>query len=121
MWLNCRKKLGKPEAGPLRVVTEGIVTRPPPTEGRYERRIVGARADVSVHCDVRPKVNICDFRVCFMVTFTCRIPDSMAGRLSLADVRSWHTAFLRTPRALPADPGSGYERVSLTLPIRIRF
>ena len=51
-----------------------------------------------------------------MPTFTFRIPDSMAGRLSSADVRSWLTDFQRNPHLLPSDPGSGYERVSLTLP-----
>jgi hypothetical protein len=51
-----------------------------------------------------------------MATFTFRIPDSMAGRLSSPEVRSWLSQFLRNPRPLPPDPGSGYERISLTLP-----
>ena len=51
-----------------------------------------------------------------MMTFTFRIPDSMAGRLCSAEMRSWLTWFLRNPHPLPPDPGSGYERTSLTLP-----
>ena len=51
-----------------------------------------------------------------MTTFTFRIPDWMAGRFSSSDVRSWLTQFLRNPHPLPPDPGSGYERISLTLP-----
>src|SRR6266851_5066358 len=51
-----------------------------------------------------------------MATFTFRIPDSMAGRLGSAEMRSWLAQFLRSPYSLPPDPGSGYERVSLTLP-----
>ena len=51
-----------------------------------------------------------------MATFTIRIPDSMAGRLSSSEMRSWLTQFLRNPHPLPPDPGSGYERISLTLP-----
>jgi hypothetical protein len=51
-----------------------------------------------------------------MATFTFRIPDSMAGHLSSAEMRSWLTQFLRNPHPLPPDPGSGYERISLTLP-----
>lgn len=31
-------------------------------------------------------------------------------------MRSWLTQFLRNPRPLPPDPGSGHERISLTLP-----
>lgn len=31
-------------------------------------------------------------------------------------MRSWLTQFLRNPRSLPPDLGSGYERISLTLP-----
>jgi len=50
-----------------------------------------------------------------MATFTLRIPDSMAGRLSSGEMRSWLTEFLRNPHPLPPDPGSGYERISLTL------
>jgi len=51
-----------------------------------------------------------------MATFTFRIPDLMAGHLSSAEMRSWLTQFLRNPHPLPPDPGSGYERISLTLP-----
>jgi hypothetical protein len=51
-----------------------------------------------------------------MATFTFRVPDSMTGRLSSAEMRSWLTQFVRNPYSLPPDPGSGYERVSLTLP-----
>jgi|SRR5271167_1528900 len=51
-----------------------------------------------------------------MATFTFRIPDSMAGHLSSSEMRSWLTEFLRNPHPLPPDPGSGYERISLTLP-----
>jgi hypothetical protein len=49
-------------------------------------------------------------------TFTFRIPDNMTGRLSSAEMRSWLTQFLHDPHPLPPDPGSGYERTSLTLP-----
>jgi hypothetical protein len=51
-----------------------------------------------------------------MATFTFRIPDSMTGRLNSAEMRAWLTQFLRNPHPLPPDPGSGYERISLTLP-----
>jgi hypothetical protein len=51
-----------------------------------------------------------------MATFTFRIPNNMAGRLSSAAMRSRLTQFLRNPHSLPPDPGSGYERTSLTLP-----
>ena len=51
-----------------------------------------------------------------MATFTFRIPDSMAGRLSSSEMRSWLAQFLRNPHPLPPDPGSGCERISLTLP-----
>jgi len=51
-----------------------------------------------------------------MATFTFRIPDDMAGHLNSGEVRSWLTQYLRNPYSLPPDPGSGYERVSLTLP-----
>ena len=51
-----------------------------------------------------------------MATFTFRIPDSMAGRLSSAEMRAWLSQFLRSPYFLPGDPGSGSERISLTLP-----
>jgi hypothetical protein len=51
-----------------------------------------------------------------MKTFTLRGPDGMAEQLSSATMRTWLEDFLRNPHALPPDPGSGYERVSLTLP-----
>ncbi|PYJ27266.1 MAG: hypothetical protein DME89_09710 [Verrucomicrobia bacterium] len=51
-----------------------------------------------------------------MDTFTFRVPDSLAGRLSSVQMRAWLADFLRQPHILPADPGSGEERVSLTLP-----
>jgi hypothetical protein len=51
-----------------------------------------------------------------MATFTLRVPDVMAGRLDSAQMRSWLSDFLQYPHALPPDPGSGYERVCLTLP-----
>lgn len=51
-----------------------------------------------------------------MATFTFRIPSGMAGRLNSAEMRTWLTQFLRSPYYLPPDPGSGSERISLTLP-----
>jgi len=51
-----------------------------------------------------------------MDTFTFRVPDSLAGRLSSVQMRAWLADFLRQPHILPGDPGSGEERVSLTLP-----
>jgi hypothetical protein len=51
-----------------------------------------------------------------VATFTIRLPDSMAGQLGSAEVRDWLGDFLRAPRQLPDDPGSGDFRVSLTLP-----
>jgi hypothetical protein len=59
---------------------------------------------------------MCNFTAIAMATFTFRIPDSVTGRLSSAQMRSWLADFLRQPHALPADPGSGEERISLTLP-----
>jgi len=50
-----------------------------------------------------------------MTTFTLRASEALAGRLSSAEMRSWLEDFLRYPHALPADPGSGRGRVSLTL------
>ncbi|HTR22827.1 MAG TPA: hypothetical protein VMI10_02520 [Terriglobales bacterium] len=44
-------------------------------------------------------------------TFTFRIPSSMAGRLTSAEMRAWIGDFLRSPHALPPDPGPGYERI----------
>ena len=32
-----------------------------------------------------------------MATFTVRVPDSMAGRLSSVEMRTWLTQFLRSP------------------------
>jgi len=51
-----------------------------------------------------------------MATFTLRITNALAGRLASTEMRSWLTDFLRLPRPLPPDPGSGEERISLTLP-----
>lgn len=51
-----------------------------------------------------------------MTTFTLRASEELAGRLSSAEMRSWLSDFLRQPHTLPPDPGSGYGRVSLTLP-----
>jgi hypothetical protein len=51
-----------------------------------------------------------------MTTFTFRVSDSLADRLSSAQMRSWIAEFLRQPHPLPRDPGSGPARVSLTLP-----
>jgi len=50
-----------------------------------------------------------------MTTFTIRVPLSMAGRLSSAQMRAWINDFLRAPGDLPGDPGPGETRVSLTL------
>ena len=50
-----------------------------------------------------------------MATFTFRIHDSMAGRLSSSEMRAWLTQFLRNPCSLPPDPGSSAERISQTL------
>ncbi len=54
-----------------------------------------------------------------METFTFRVPESLAGRLSSVQMRAWLADFLRQPHILPADPGSGEERVSLTLPSEV--
>lgn len=51
-----------------------------------------------------------------MTTFTLRASEALAGRLSSAEMRLWLDDFLRQPHTLPPDPGSGYGRVSLTLP-----
>ncbi len=51
-----------------------------------------------------------------MTTFTIRIPYGMAGRLRSSDVRRWLADFSSRPVSLPADPGPGDFRVSLTLP-----
>ncbi len=51
-----------------------------------------------------------------MTTFTLRASHELAARLSSAEMRSWLDDFVRMPRALPVDPGSGDGRVSLTLP-----
>ena len=50
-----------------------------------------------------------------MTTVTVRVPESMAERLTSAQMRSWLVDFLRRPHSLPPDPGSGEQRVSLTL------
>jgi hypothetical protein len=50
-----------------------------------------------------------------MATFTFRIPDSMAGRLSSAEMRAWLSQYLTNSHPLPSDPGPGCERISLTL------
>ena len=67
-------------------------------------------------CSARSVQCMCNFTAIAMATFTFRIPDSVTGRLSSAQMRSWLADFLRQPHALPADPGSGEERISLTLP-----
>jgi hypothetical protein len=51
-----------------------------------------------------------------METFTFRIPESLVARLSSAEMRTWLRDFLRQPYQLPADPGPGGARMSLTLP-----
>lgn len=50
-----------------------------------------------------------------MTTFTLRVSQELAVRLSSAQMRSWLDAFLQQPHALPIDPGPGDERISLTL------
>lgn len=51
-----------------------------------------------------------------MTTFTLRGSKSLIARLSSAAMRSWLEDFLRDPYFLPPDPGSGDQRISLTLP-----
>ena len=51
-----------------------------------------------------------------MTTFTLRAPEEITARLTSAEMRSWLHAFICQPHPLPPDPGSGYGRVSLTLP-----
>ncbi len=51
-----------------------------------------------------------------IATFTIRVPVRLTARLNSAEMRSWLADFLRQPHALPADPRSGQERISLTLP-----
>jgi hypothetical protein len=51
-----------------------------------------------------------------MTTFTFRVSNSLADRLSSARMRSWIAEFLRQPQPLPLDPGPGQDRISLTLP-----
>jgi len=51
-----------------------------------------------------------------METFTFRISESLARRLSSAQMRDWLGEFQRQPCQLPADPGPGEARISLTLP-----
>src|SRR5712691_211927 len=50
-----------------------------------------------------------------MTTVTLRVPESMAEHLTSAQMRSWLLDFLRRAHSLPPDPGSGEQRVSLTL------
>jgi hypothetical protein len=50
------------------------------------------------------------------MTFTFRLPNSLADQVSSGQMRSWIAEFLRQPHPLPQDPGSGPSRVSLTLP-----
>jgi hypothetical protein len=50
------------------------------------------------------------------MTFTFRLPVSLADRVSSAQMRSWIAEFLCQPHPLPQDPGSGPVRLSLTLP-----
>jgi hypothetical protein len=50
-----------------------------------------------------------------LTTITLRVSDSLASYLSSSQMRSWLDAFLRQPHLLPADPGPGDARVSLTL------
>lgn len=51
-----------------------------------------------------------------MTTFTLRAPEEMTTMLTSAEMRSWLYDFIHQPHPLPPDPGSGYGRVSLTLP-----
>jgi hypothetical protein len=50
-----------------------------------------------------------------MTTFTIRASEEITTRLTSAEMRSWHD-FICQPHPLPPDPGSGYGRISLTLP-----
>jgi hypothetical protein len=51
-----------------------------------------------------------------MTTFTFRAPEEITTSLTSAEMRSWLHDFIHQPHSLPPDPGSGYGRVSLTLP-----
>jgi hypothetical protein len=51
-----------------------------------------------------------------MTTFTLRAPEEITTSLTSAEMRSWLHDFIYQPHPLPPDPGSGYGRVSLTLP-----
>jgi hypothetical protein len=51
-----------------------------------------------------------------MTTFTLRASEEITARLTSAEMRSWLHDFICQPHQLPPDPGSGYGRVSLTLP-----
>jgi hypothetical protein len=51
-----------------------------------------------------------------MTTFTLRVSEMFAARLSSAEMRVWLEDFLHAPHSLPPDPGPGDERISLTLP-----
>jgi len=53
-----------------------------------------------------------------MSRVTIRIPTSWSGRVDTRRVKDWLGGFLRKPRALPPDPGSGPERVCLSIPAR---
>lgn len=51
-----------------------------------------------------------------MTTFTLRAPEEITTRLTSAEMRSWLHDFICQPYPLLLDPGSGYGRISLTLP-----
>ena len=51
-----------------------------------------------------------------MTTFTLRASEEITTRLTSAEMRSWLHDFICQPHPLPPDPGSGYGRISLTLP-----
>jgi hypothetical protein len=51
-----------------------------------------------------------------MTTFTLRASEETTARLTSAEMRLWLHDFICNPHPLPPDPGSGYGRVSLTLP-----
>jgi hypothetical protein len=50
-----------------------------------------------------------------MTTFTLRVSQVVAARLTSVQMRSWLDAFLQQPHTLPIDPGPGDGRISLTL------
>lgn len=47
-----------------------------------------------------------------------RIPDAWQGRLHSSEVTAWLANYLQRPGPLPADPGAGEARVSLSVPPR---